>query len=111
MHSRQHPGVLEKGKGQWLCWGQACAKCRLQGSRTFKEVGVSTQSVGFEVLVPRRKLPAGLLRTQRKDSEAVSRGSQVAGFWGGPAPEGQGQRSKGPVSLAEAAAPEVGHGG
>lgn len=78
MHSRQHPGVLEKGKGQgqWLCWGQARAKCRLQGSRrTVKGGGLSTGSVGFEVLAPRRRLPAGLLRIQRKDSEAVSGGS------------------------------------
>lgn len=35
----------------------------------------------------------------------------MAGFWGGPAREGQGQWSKCPVSLAEAAAPEVGRGG
>lgn len=39
LHSRQHPGILEKGKGQRLCWGQVCAKCRLQGSRTFDEGG------------------------------------------------------------------------
>lgn len=33
-----------------------------------------------EVLVPRRKLPAGLLRIE-KDGKALSRGSKEAGFW------------------------------
>lgn len=36
----------------------------------------------------------------------------MAGLWGGPAPEGQGQRSESLGSLAEAVAPEVsGSGG
>lgn len=66
------------GKDRWLCWGQARAKCRLQGSgRTFDEGG------GVEVLAPRRKLPAGLLRIQRRTTGALSRGSKVAGFGSG----------------------------
>lgn len=56
--------------------------CKMQGiRRTFdEESGVSIRSAGSEVLVPRRKLPAGLLRIE-KDGKALSRGSKEAGFW------------------------------
>lgn len=66
MHSRQHPGVLEKGRASGCAGDKHVQSAGCRAAEHLRRWGVSTQSVGFEVLVPRRKLPAGLLRTEKR---------------------------------------------
>lgn len=89
-------------KGQWGCAvGKRVQSAGCQGSRrTFVGVGVSVWSVdGSEVLVPRRRPPAGPPGHREGTAEALKQsdghGGRIQG-WTGP-PKGKGAVEQGPA--------------